>query len=379
MDAYKNELAEIERKKSAGLTDEKDADAARSDIEKRILAAVLERAPARPAGTHLNYAVISAAGAIVIIGLFGIYQTATQPEAIDPQSLAAAAASIEPASGGWAQRVAKTQTTDNNLQDHPDVATMVERLERRLDANPNDLDGWRMLGWSYSKTGRLGEAVTAYRHAVDLRKDDPALKSLYGEAMVQAAGGTVDKDALAVFEQVLAADPSDPRARYYQGVAKAQQGDNQGALDEWLALYKTAPAGAEWAGDLRARIEEVAKSSGINVSAQLQQRKAETAVAAPAPIRGPSAKDIENAKQLSSGDRQAMVRGMVSQLAARLEASPDDADGWIMLIRSHMVLNEPDQARSALERAQKSLAGAPEKLTRVIQAARALGVSPAVQ
>ncbi len=50
-----------------------------------------------------------------------------------------------------------------------------------------------------------------------------------------------------------------------------------------------------------------------------------------------------------------------------------------MLIRSRMVLNQPDEARTALERAQKVFANAPDMLTRVTQAAQALGASPAAQ
>ncbi len=146
---------------------------------------------------------------------------------------------------------------------------MIKRLEQRLEANPSDPNGWRMLGWSYFNTERFADAVKAYGRAVDLQKDNPTLRSLYGEAMVKAAGDMVTKEALAVFENIIAVDPSDERARYFKGLAKAQQGDNRGALDDWIALYKAAPADAEWVGDLRTHIQEVAQRSGIDLGDRL--------------------------------------------------------------------------------------------------------------
>jgi cytochrome c-type biogenesis protein CcmH len=70
-----------------------------------------------------------------------------------------------------------------------------------------------------------------------------------------------------------------------------------------------------------------------------------------------------------------MVRGMVDGLASRLESSPDDPEGWIMLMRSHIVLNEQDKARAALERATKALADSPEKMKQIADAAKVMGLS----
>jgi cytochrome c-type biogenesis protein CcmH len=256
----------------------------------------------------------------------------------------------------------------------------VKRVEKRVADNPKDADGWRMLGWSYYSTGRFKDAVGAYRRAVDLQKDNPTLKALLGEAMVSEAGDTVTDAALATFEEVLAINPNDERARFFKGVAKAQKGDNHGAIDEWLALYKIAPADAEWAGDLRTRIEETAKTAGIDVSARLAEARpapATTANASAPPhpaTPGPSAADIEGAKQLKPEDRQAMVSSMVDRLAGRLETSPKDPDGWIMLIRSRVAMKDPDKARAALDKAKTVFADEPATQQRIVEAAQAMGI-----
>jgi cytochrome c-type biogenesis protein CcmH len=165
-------------------------------------------------------------------------------------------------------------------------------------------------------------------------------------------------------------------------VAKEQKGDNQGAIDEWLALYKIAPADAEWTADLRIRIEEVAQKAGIDVGAKLAEAKpaataaaqASAAPAHPGPA-GPSAADIENAEQMSAADRQAMVTNMVEGLANRLETSPRDPDGWIMLIRSRMAMNDAEKARAALEKAKSVFADEPETQQRIVQAAQTMGIA----
>ncbi len=270
-----------------------------------------------------------------------------------------------------------------------DVEALVKRVEKRVADNPNDADGWRMLGWSYFNVGRYKDAVSSYRRAVDLQKDNPTLKALLGEAMVSEAGDTVTDAALATFEEVLAINPNDERARFFKGVAKVQKGDNQGALDEWLALYKIAPADAEWTSDLRKRIEETAKQAGIDVSARLAEAKpssgataaADSAAAHPgeAATAGPNVADIENAKQLKPEDRQNMAAGMVERLASRLESSPKDPDGWIMLIRSRMVMKDAEKARATLEKAKTVFAEEPETQKRIAQAAEAMGVVAGAQ
>jgi tetratricopeptide (TPR) repeat protein len=64
----------------------------------------------------------------------------------------------------------------------PDVNTMIERLEVRLETTPKDIKGWRMLGWSYFHTGRYKQAATALAKAVELDPNSAELKLAYEEA-----------------------------------------------------------------------------------------------------------------------------------------------------------------------------------------------------
>src|SRR5262245_27861371 len=75
--------------------------------------------------------------------------------------------------------------TANNLL--PDVNTMIERLADRLKTSPEDIEGWRMLGWSYFQTGRYQHAATAYARAVELDPSSAEFKLAYEEAKAKAA------------------------------------------------------------------------------------------------------------------------------------------------------------------------------------------------
>ena len=380
INVYTDQLADVERDKAHGLIDEAEAASMRVEIERRILSAGKEEnAPAERIAPNLQYRMVTGVTAIVVLGSVGLYASLGRPElsSVSPQPQDAWAQRAAVAANAGAQGQI-TQTADGQQG----VSDVVKRLEERLEANPKDADGWHLLGWSYDNTGRYQDAVTAYGRAVELQKDNPALRALYGEVQVKAANGVVTDAALATFEEVLAINANDERARFFKGVAKVQKGDNQGGIDEWLALYKIAPVDAEWTGDLRSRIEETAQQAGIDVSTKLAQARPAGAAAAqasaasahPGPA-GPSAADIEDAKQLSAEDRQAMVSGMVDRLAGRLETSPKDPDGWIMLIRSRMAMNDAEKARAALEKAKSVFADEPETQQRIVQAAQAMGIA----
>jgi cytochrome c-type biogenesis protein CcmH/NrfG len=69
----------------------------------------------------------------------------------------------------------------------PDVSTMIERLAARLETTPEDIKGWRMLGWSYFNTGRYDQAAAAYAKAAELDPNSAELKVSYEEAKAKAS------------------------------------------------------------------------------------------------------------------------------------------------------------------------------------------------
>jgi len=257
-----------------------------------------------------------------------------------------------------------------------DTDRLIARLEESLKTNPNDVDGWRVLGWSHFRKQRYEKASEAYRRAAELDPSNPLLKSLQGEAMVAAADGQVTVKALNTFKSALALDPNNVRARFYSGQFQLQNGDAKSAAETWISLLKIAPEGEGWATDLRERILEVSRQSDLDVSKSLPPPIEAASKSAKTPNHAsPTAEDLERASGLTPQSREAMARDMVKRLAARLEVSPDDPDGWIMLIRSRMVLGETSEAKAALEQAIEVFAANREIKQRIRLAAKALRIT----
>ncbi|RJF94177.1 tetratricopeptide repeat protein [Sphingomonas cavernae] len=256
----------------------------------------------------------------------------------------------------------------------------IAQLEARLKDKPDDVEGWQMLGWSFFETNRYAEAATAYRRAVALSPNNGELWSALGEALVMAGPDKpMPADAVKAFETAIAKNAQDPRARYFLAVNKDLNGDHKGAIEDWFALLKATPAGAPWEADLKRTIEQVAEREKIDVKARLAAVTSAPATpgtpeVATAAIPGPSREQMSAATKLPPGQQEAMVRGMVDGLAARLAQNPRDADGWIRLMRSRMVLGETAQAKVALDTALKTFGNAPAERDRLLAAAKELGV-----
>ena len=253
-----------------------------------------------------------------------------------------------------------------------DVDTAIGNLAKRLEQNPGDGEGWRMLGWSYAMTGKPEQAIAPYQRALALLPKSAQVRSGYGEALVGVAKGTVTPEAKARFAEAVALDPAEPRARSVLALWQAQNGQERQALDKWIALANSGPADAPWQADVRRQITTVSGKLGIDVSKRLTS-------AAPAALAGATpptldAGTVQAASAMPEAQRQAMVDGMVSGLADKLKANPADVDRWILLLRSRMVLKQGDQARQDLTAARQALARDAAGLGRVNAAAREFGV-----
>jgi cytochrome c-type biogenesis protein CcmH len=250
------------------------------------------------------------------------------------------------------------------------VDEMIGRLVERLNRDPKDAQGWRMLGWSYFSTERFAQSAAAYEKAIALDPESAELRSARGEALVRAADGLVTDEAGAAFGHALRLDAKDPRGRFFVGLAKEQAGNKMAALDDWVAILNDTDSNEAWMGDLMQRV------TGVDVSARLRRPKPATAGAPAAPGGdGPSADDVRNAESMKPADRAAMVQGMVDRLANRLERSPLDVDGWVRLMRSRQVLGEAEGAEQTFHLALDVFKDSPREKEQISAVARELGLT----
>jgi cytochrome c-type biogenesis protein CcmH len=123
----------------------------------------------------------------------------------------------------------------------PDVLAMVDKLEKHLRDEPNDLTGWLMLGRSYLALEKIDEGILAYDHAHRLDANNADASLGLGEAMSLRAGGEIPPPAAALFEDALRTAPNNPKALLYSGFAAAARGDNATARARWQALKDMHP------------------------------------------------------------------------------------------------------------------------------------------
>ena len=290
--------------------------------------------------------------------------------------------------GKFAQKDNLAQGVKPANSNLPPVDELIERLTARLGRNPKDIQGWRTLGWSYLSLKRFDEAAVAYARAIDFFPVVADLHSARGEALVAAANGTVTANAKQALSEALKLDAKEPRARYFLALAKAQTGDKAAALDDWIALANDVGANNSAVPALDQRLAELASELHVDVSKKLHRplgtALGRIAVEPKSPTIGPmvDAKIQSNSQQTSvnavvpPADQAVAIGDMVERLSKRLERSPRDVDGWIMLIRSKNELNDPMAARQVLERALKVFDEGSVERERLLTAAKSFGLSP---
>ncbi len=138
----------------------------------------------------------------------------------------------------------------------PDVSEMVTSLAQRLEDNPDDVNGWLMLGRSYQTLQRFDEAVSAYEKAIELEQGRNAHSMVaLGIVLLEREDGQMSDRAASLFENALVLDPNNPNALFYAGGAAARRGNTALAADRWETLMGlNAPL--EIQGLLQSKINE---------------------------------------------------------------------------------------------------------------------------
>lgn len=321
---YRDQLGELDADVERGVVTAAEAEGARIEIQRRLIATADGDGEA-PAAAGVPRAAALGVAVLVPAAALGVYLWLGDPRAPEPPRAAEAEAEAGPGAD--------------------ELDANIEKLRVHLTRQSGDLQGWLLLARSLTVVGRHGEAAAAYRRAAAIAPGNLDVKAGATEALVAASGGRVTPEARAGFREVLAARPDDPAARYYLALGKAQDGELRAAFDMWRSLLLDAPADAPWREPVAQRVRDLAARLGVDGAA----------VAAPpedgGERRGPTAEEMAAAADMSPEERRRMIRGMVEGLAAQLEDEPDDAEGWRRLVRVYGVLGERQEAYAAMARA----------------------------
>jgi cytochrome c-type biogenesis protein CcmH len=341
---YRDQLVEIESDRIRGVLSAPEAEAAKLEVSRRLLASAAraERIVPGAASSALlesRHATIALAVAVIVPLLtLGLYLAHGSPGMPSAPFAARSDAAVEQAA----------------------LAGMIAQVEARLREDPGQGKGWEALAPVYLKLGRFRDAANAYANAARLNGETVSLLAGHAEAAMLASGGVVTEEARVAYEKILKLDPGRVEPRFWLAMAKEQDGRLADALAEYKALLAAAPADAEYRPPLTMRIQEVT---------------ARMAVIAPGtPPRGPSEADMAAAAKLTAEQQSQMIAQMVDGLAQRLKSNGRDLPGWLRLLNAYAVLDRKDDARAALAEARRNFDGDAGALAELSKAATTLGL-----
>jgi len=247
LDIYREQMRELNRDLAAGTLSRAQWQQDRDELSHRMLEDVKPGGEATPSvsGGWSRMAPAVAIAALVPIAAAVLYTVVGTPGALDP---ATAKPKVGPHAGG--------KFTPEQVDE------MLLQLAQRMEKEPDNLEGWVLLGRSYAALGRFPEAAAALRQAVRLKGDDPGLLTDYADVLAMANGQNLEGEPLKLIEKALAIDPNHQKGLALAGTAAFDRGDFAGAVKQWERLLKTVPADSEGARSIQASIEDARAQAG---------------------------------------------------------------------------------------------------------------------
>jgi cytochrome c-type biogenesis protein CcmH len=335
---YADQLSQINADRAKGLLTDSEAESARAEVGRRLLARPAASAKADKEASRGSARLATAAAVSVPVTALALYVALGSPGLPDVPHAGRSEASA--------------------VRDGVDA--MIARVEDRLRAAPEDGNGWDVIAPIYLRMERYGQAAEAFANANRLLGETPKRLAGFAQAEILANNGIVNANAKIAAERLLALEPDRLDARMWLALAKEQDGRFNDALSDYRAL-------------LSAPQMTPAMTSAVEVRIGAVERLARGEKIEP----GQDAAEAPQGRPPEPANQQAMIEGMVARLASRLQTDGDDPAGWVQLMRSYKVLGRNDDAVKALQDARKALAGKQSLLDQINTAAAELGIEAA--
>jgi cytochrome c-type biogenesis protein CcmH len=259
---YRDQMRELEADLAAGTLAREDYERARAELEARLLQDVAQPDPhpiPGPAARGGRRAAWALGAAVPVIGL-AVYLAVGSPGAID----------LPPEPPQGQQHASAAQ-----------VAAMVERLAARLRENPDDADGWRLLGRSYSVMGRFDDAADAYAKAAARAPRDAALLADFADVLAMARGRSLQGEPEQLALRALEIEPSNLKALALAGTAAFERKDYARAAAHWERMLPHVAPDSDDARAIQRNVAEARALSNQKIErTEKTEKKSSVAVAA---------------------------------------------------------------------------------------------------
>lgn len=264
---YKERLAELE---ASGLMAKEFAQA-KQELEKSLLSEI-DTPQTQPFSSGARWSAVLVLLTVPLLA-GALYWHTGAPQAALQNAPSVSAANVPHAGQGQA---------GNEMM--PSLEEMVGKLEQRLESNPDDAQGWEMLGRSYVVMERYAEAMPAFAKAVALQAEPKAeLLSSYAETIAMTKEGLLTGKPDELLAQALQADAQHPKTLWLVGLSAVQKGDYPTAVQHWEALLALLPPDSEGAQSVAGHIAELKRNrvdtTGAGATEAGAEPSAETATA----------------------------------------------------------------------------------------------------
>ncbi len=345
---YRDQLDEIGRDLARGVLAESEAKDARNEIARRLLKAGEQGAEAR-SGNHSRRNIALVAGVILVpLVSIGTYIALGDPNAPDlpfDQRMAQG----DPSDVYWVQGVVRNVLSNPDGGGVQDPTQLRALVDTALQINPDHPVLLETLATVAVLQRAYADVFAAYDRYVAVTNAEPAIAEQLGQflgELLYLSSGTAVGPTEQMFQRVLAVNPRNRSGQIFTTLAMEERGQDAEAEAIWVAMIAEAPpGGAPWADFARQRLAELRGE--------------------PPPAATPPALDPAAIANMTPADQAAFMQQQIDQLAARLAASPRDAEGWAQLIRSYVVLARMDDARTAVATARATFAAEPETIAQI--------------
>ncbi len=362
---YRDQLAEVERDLARGTLEQAEADRARTEIARRLLAADKAGVAQATNGPITANRLATALSLIVVVaGSLGTYVVLGAPGYQDLPLAQRIAAGDEMRDTRISQAEAEAEAPALPAINAPeDYLAMVAQLRDIVPQRPDDLQGWALLARHETALGNYAEAARAQDRVVRLKGADATVEDavLLLDLLVAAAAGYVSPEAEAIALTIRDRDDSNTAADYYLGLLYAQTDRPDIAFNLWRRVVEGGDPDSPHTEFARQQILNAAAMAGVEYELP--------------DLPGPTADQVEAAQDMTDADRTAMIQGMVEGLAERLATDGGNSTEWARLINALGVLGETERAAAIWGEAQQVFAASPGDLDIIRNAARTAGIT----
>ena len=235
----REQMRQLDALRSSGALTDAQASEARARLEQRVGQALAQVPSPAPATPRAPPGMLGALTAFTIVVAIAGYTLIGTPQALDPEVRTARA---EGSGGGHSITMEQ-------------IEGMAEKLAARLKEQPNDVDGWAMLGRSYAVLGKPQQALPAFKQAMALRPDDPVLLADYADTLALVNGRNLEGEPSRLIARALELDPNNLKALSLAGTAAFVRKDYALALRHWEKMAQISPD-SDFVKQIQGGIEE---------------------------------------------------------------------------------------------------------------------------